>query len=61
MPDQRGARPRYTMRLGRHERQVIEAAAAQRELPTSTYIRRVALERARRELASPPGGGEGEA
>lgn len=45
-------RPTYAMRLGTDERRVIEAAAAQRGVPLSTYIRRVALERARRELAN---------
>lgn len=44
-------RPTYAMRLGDDERRVIEAAAAQRREPLSAYIRRVALERARRELA----------
>lgn len=44
-------RPTYAMRLGDDERKVIEAAAAQRGEPLSAYIRRVALARARRELA----------
>lgn len=44
-------RPTYAMRLGHNERRVVEAAAAQRDEPLSAYIRRVALEAARRELA----------
>ena len=39
------------MRLGDNERRVIEAAAAQRGEALSAYIRRVALEKARLELA----------
>jgi len=45
-------RPTYAMRLGDDERRVVEAAAAQRGEPLSAYIRRAALERARRELAA---------
>lgn len=44
-------RPTYAMRLGEVERRVIEAAAAQKGEPLSTYIRRVALRAARVELA----------
>lgn len=44
-------RPTYAMRLGEVERRVIEAAAAQKGEPLSTYIRRVALKTARVELA----------
>ncbi len=47
-------RPTYAMRLGDDERRVVEAAAAQRGEPLSSYIRRVALDRARRELAGSP-------
>lgn len=43
-------RPTYAMRLGDDERRVISAAAAQRGEALSAYIRRVALETARREL-----------
>jgi uncharacterized protein (DUF1778 family) len=39
------------MRLGDDERLELEAAAAQRGEPLSQYIRRVALERARCDLA----------
>lgn len=45
------ARPTYAMRLGDDERRLLEAAAAQRNAPLSTYIRHVALQAARRELA----------
>lgn len=45
-------RPVYTMRLGTAERRIIEAAAAQQGEPLSAYIRQVALECARRELAT---------
>jgi uncharacterized protein (DUF1778 family) len=48
-------RPLYSLRLSAAEQRVIAAAAAQRGLPTSTYLRERALEAARRELASPPG------
>jgi uncharacterized protein (DUF1778 family) len=44
-------RPTYAMRLGDVERRVIEAAAAQKGEPMSAYIRRVALQAARKELA----------
>lgn len=44
-------RPTYAMRLGDDERLELEAAAAQRGEPLSQYIRRVALERARCDLA----------
>lgn len=47
------ARPTYAMRLGDDERMRIQAAAAQYGEPPSTYIRRVALEAARRDLARP--------
>lgn len=43
-------RPTYAMRLGEDERRVISAAAAQKGEALSAYIRRVALETARREL-----------
>lgn len=51
--DQKPGRPRptFAMRLGDDERRVIEAAAAQSDLPLSAYIREVALASARRELA----------
>jgi uncharacterized protein (DUF1778 family) len=42
------------MRIGQDERRIVEAAAAHRGEPLSTYIRRVALEAARRELATAP-------
>lgn len=45
------ARRNSAIRLGDDERRVLEAAAAQRDEPMTTYIRRVALERARKELA----------
>jgi uncharacterized protein (DUF1778 family) len=45
------ARGVYAMRLGADERRLIEAAAAAREQPLSVYIRRVAIESARRDLA----------
>lgn len=45
------ARPTYAMRLGDDERLRIEAAAARKGVPLSAYIRRVALEAARRDLA----------
>ena len=48
-------RPTYAMRLGDDERRVVEAAAAQRGEALSAYIRRVALEGARRELAGVEG------
>ena len=44
-------RPTYAMRLGDDERRLIAAAAAQSREPMSAWIRRVALERARRDLA----------
>ena len=47
-------RPIYTMRLGTPERRVLEAAAAQRGEQLSEYIRRTALNAARRELARTP-------
>lgn len=43
-------RPIYTLRLGSSERRLLEAAAADKGVPLSEYIRRVALETARREL-----------
>jgi uncharacterized protein (DUF1778 family) len=46
------ARQTYAMRLAEDERRVVAAAAAQRGEPLSAYIRRVALETARRELAA---------
>lgn len=49
-------RPTYAMRLGDDERRVVEAAAAQQGEPLSSYIRRVALERARRELSTADSG-----
>jgi AraC-like DNA-binding protein len=45
-------RPTYAMRLGKVERQVISAAAAQTGEAMSAYIRRVAMLAARRELAN---------
>lgn len=44
-------RPVYTMRLALAERRVLEAAAAARNEYLAEYIRRVALDAARRELA----------
>ena len=44
-------RPCFAIRLARVERLTLEAAAATRELPLSTYIRRVSLSVARQELA----------
>lgn len=44
-------RPVYSMRLATTERRIMEAAASLHDEPLSTYIRRVALARARRELA----------
>lgn len=44
-------RSTFALRLGDNERRVVEAAAAQRGEPLSAYIRRTALEAARRELA----------
>lgn len=41
----------YTLRLPTPVRKVIEAGAAQRDEPLAPYIRKAALERARRELA----------
>jgi len=45
-------RPPFAVRLATTERRVLEAAAAQTREAVGTYIRRVALERARRELAT---------
>ena len=47
----------YAMRLGADERQLIEAAASRRGVPTSQYIRTVALAAARRDMA---GAGSGD-
>jgi uncharacterized protein (DUF1778 family) len=44
-------RPTYAMRLGEDERLRIAAAAARRGEALSAFIRRVALEAARKELA----------
>ena len=44
-------RPVYTMRLGTPERRILEAAAAQHDEALSSYIRRVMLQTARREIA----------
>ena len=44
----------YTLRIGDDERRVVAAAAAQRGEPLSAFIRRAALDRARRELATVP-------
>ena len=41
----------YAMRLGDNERRLIEAASALRDEALSAYIRRVALESARQDLA----------
>lgn len=49
------ARPSYTMRLGVDERLEIAVAARRNREAVSAYIRRVALEAARRELAQPAG------
>lgn len=46
-------RSTYAIRLGACERRIIQAGAAQRGEPLSVYIRRVALESARRDLATP--------
>lgn len=42
----------YTMRLGQHERGVLQAAAGRRGLYLSEYIRAVALEAAQREITA---------
>ena len=44
-------RPVFTLRLGLAERRLLEAAAAARAEYVGEYIRRTALEAARRELA----------
>lgn len=48
-----GARPTYALRLGVDERAIVEKAAERRGWPLSVYLRRAALERARRDLATP--------
>jgi uncharacterized protein (DUF1778 family) len=45
-------RPVFTMRLGSAERALIQAAATARAEYTSEFIRRTALEAARRELTA---------
>ena len=45
------ARPTYAMRLGEDERRIIAAAAGLCGLAVSAYVRRAALNSARRELA----------
>jgi uncharacterized protein (DUF1778 family) len=45
-------RPVYTIRLGTPERRIIAAAAAQRGEALSAYLRRTALEAARKELTA---------
>jgi uncharacterized protein (DUF1778 family) len=45
-------RPVFTLRLAQSERRVLEAAAAQRPEHLSEFIRRTALEAARRDLAA---------
>jgi hypothetical protein len=45
-------RPVFTMRLAVAERRIIEAAAASRTEYLSEYIRRAALEAARRDLTN---------
>lgn len=44
-------RPVYTLRLAIAERRLLEAAAARQTEHLAEYIRRTALEAARRELA----------
>lgn len=41
----------YAMRLGDDERRLLEAAAAQRRVALAAYIRRAAMDAARRDLA----------
>ena len=43
-------RPIYAMRLGTPERRLLEAAAAMYDVSLAEYIRRIALQAARREL-----------
>ncbi len=47
----------YAMRLGADERRLIDEAASRRGVPTSQYIRTVALAAARRDMA---GAGSGD-
>lgn len=48
----REPRPVWTLRLGSDERRLLEAAAGQRGVPLSTYVRGAALRAARAELVA---------